>query len=419
MAKKSSAKTSLTDLKAENAKLKAENKRLAQKTTSKQTSSRSPWTFLRRLSIGLLIFFAICLVTTANIAFWTGNTLVKQDRFVAATAPIIQDQQVQQAIALYTTNQIFANVDVEQITQDALPDKAKFLAPQLTSQLKTQTNNVLDKAVASDRFVNRWNTTSAKWHNRIITYATDYKGNGQISLNDIYSQASAQLSSTKLSFLANKQLPPKVGDITVVEASWLPTLHRVITKIDTWRILSILLLVITLVGAVLLSKARRRTLYLFSFGTAGAMLLSLIALNAGIENIVGRADAQYADGIRSALQIFTHTLSVQTITIMVTAILIGFVTWISGQSRSALAVKNQGVYVLTGRIHESLLGSSTSSIVEWFQSYKRQVQWSIVIVLSTLMLVVRLTPKSLTIYAFLMLLLVLLAEVLGSKPDKK
>lgn len=419
MATKSSPNTTIAKLKAENTKLKAENKRLSQHVAGSQSSPRSPWKFLRRLSIGILIFFAVCLVTAGNIAFWTGNTLVKQDRFVSATAPIIENKEVQQALALYTTNQIFENVDVEQLTQDALPPKAQFLAPQLTSQLKTQTNSLLNKAVSSDRFVDRWNSTSAKWHDRIITYATDYTGNGQISLNDIYTQASLQLATTKLSFLANRELPPKVGDITVVEADWLPTLHRVITKIDTWRILSILLLVITLVGAVLLSKARRRTLYLFSFGTAGAMLLTLIALNAGIENIVGRADSQYADGVRSALQIFTQSLSVQTITIMVTALLIGFVAWISGQSRSALAVKNQGVYVVTGRIHDSLFGSSTSGILLWFQNHKRQAQWSIVIVLSALMLLVRLTPKSLAIYASLMLALVLTVEALGSTPDKK
>ncbi len=421
MAKKASPKTSVNALKAENAKLKAENKKLAAKTSKKNSGSLGR-TFWRRLGVGILIFFAVVLVTLGNIVFWTGNTIVKQDRFVAATAPIIQNQEVQQAVALYTTNQIFDNVDVEQITQDALPEKAKFLAPQLTSQLKGQTNSLLNKAVSSDRFVDRWNKTSAKWHDRVITFATNYKGNGDISLNDIYTQVSSQLSTTKLSFLANKKLPPKAGNLTVINSKSLPTIHRVITKIDTWRILSIVLLVITVSAAVLLSKGRqgrRRTLYLFSLSTAAAMALTLIARNAGIENIVGRADPQYADGVRSALQILTQSLFVQTVTIMVTALLVGFVAWITGQSRSALAVKNQGVYVLTGRVHESLFGSSTSSVVKWFQNYKRQIQWSIVVVLTFMMLIVRLTPKSLTIYATLILLLVLIVEAIGAQPDKK
>ena len=421
MAKKASPKTSVNALKAENAKLKAENKKLAAKTSKKNSGSLGR-TFWRRLGVGIIIFFAVVLVTLGNIVFWTGNTIVKQDRFVAATAPIIQNQEVQQAVALYTTNQIFDNVDVEQITQDALPEKAKFLAPQLTSQLKGQTNSLLNKAVSSDRFVDRWNKTSAKWHDRVITFATNYKGNGDISLNDIYTQVSSQLSTTKLSFLANKKLPPKAGNLTVINSKSLPTIHRVITKIDTWRILSIVLLVITVSAAVLLSKGRqgrRRTLYLFSLSTAAAMALTLIARNAGIENIVGRADPQYADGVRSALQILTQSLFVQTVTIMVTALLVGFVAWITGQSRSALAVKNQGVYVLTGRVHESLFGSSTSSVVKWFQNYKRQIQWSIVVVLTFMMLIVRLTPKSLTIYATLILLLVLIVEAIGAQPDKK
>lgn len=419
MAKQPSGKTTMAQLKAENAKLKAQNKKLASEASSKKTGGTLTKTFFRRLAVGILVFFAVCLLTVGNIVFWTGNTLVKQDRFVAATTPIIQNENVQKSLALYTTNQIFENVDVEQITQDALPPRAQFLAPQLTSQLKSQTNNLLDKAVSSPRFVSRWNSVSAKWHDRVITFATNYRGDGHINLNDIYSKASAQLSNTKLSFLANKQLPAKVGNITVINAKNLPTVHKVITKIDTWRILSILLLIVTLAGAVLLSKGRRRTLYLFSFAAAGAMVVTLIARNAGIENIVGQADPQYADGIRSALQILTHSLFVQTITIMLAALLIGFITWISGQSKSALAIKDQGVYVLTGRLHESMLGSSTNGIVRFVQNHKRQLQWAIVIVLTFIILLERITLKSLAVYAVSILVIVLVIETIGSTPAKK
>ena len=420
MAKSSSPKTTTAELKAENARLKAENKQLAQLAASKKSTKTSMnRTFWRRLGVGILVFFAVVLLTLGNIVFWTGNTLVKQDRFVDATAPIIQNENVQKTLSLYTTNQIFANVDVEQLTQDALPPKAQFLAPQLTAQLKTQTNNVLTKAVSSDKFVSKWNATSAKWHDHIITFATNYEGNGEISINDIYTQASSQLESTKLSFLANKQLPAKVGDVKVVNATWLPTVHRVVTKIDTWRVLAVLLLVISLAGAVLLSRGRRRTLYLFSFSAAGAMVLTLIALNAGLENVVGRADPQYADGIRSGLQILTHSFVIQTITIGIAALLIGFVSWISGTSKSALAVKNQGVYVLTGRLHDSMFGSSTNGIVKYTQAHKRQLQWATVIVLTLIMLLVHLTLKSLAVYAALMLLIVLIIETIGSSSKAK
>lgn len=419
MAKKTSSTPTLAQLKAENAKLKAENSRLSKALTSKKSGSGSLLNLARRVGIGLLLFFALFLLTFGNLVFWTGNTIVKQDRFVDATVPIIQNQEFQKTISLYTTNQIFNNIDVEQITKEALPPKAEFLAPQLTVQLQSQTNSLLYKAVSSEKFVAKWNATSAKWHDRVITYATDYTGTGEISLNDIYTQASSELESTKLSFLANKQLPAKVGDITVVNATWLPTLHRVITKIDTWRILSILLLVITLTGAVLLSRARRRTLYLFSFGAAGMMALTLIIVNVGLENIVGRVDTQYADGVRSALQILTHSLVLQTVTIMLAGVLVGFVAWISGSSKSALAVKNQGVYVLTGRLHESLLGSSTNSLVRVIQNRKRQLQWGSVIVLTLVMLLVHLTLKSLAFYATLMLLVVLIIEVIGSSGTAK
>lgn len=418
MATKSPTQPTLAQLKAENAKLKAENVRLAEQVSTKRGHRASPKQFMRQLAVGILLFLTVVLISLGNIVFWTGNTLVKQDRFVAATSPIIKDTEVQKSLALYTTNQIFANVDVEQLTGDALPPKAQFLAPQLTEQLQSQTNNLLYKAVSSPRFVARWNKTSANWHDRIITYATDYEGNGEISLNDIYTQVSDELRDTKLSFLANKQLPAKVGDITVINATWLPTLHRVITKIDTWRLLTVLLLVVSLTGAVLLSRARRRTLYLFSFGTTVMMIATLIALNVAKESLASRVDAQYASGVRDAFQILTHSLVTQTFTIMSAALLVAFVSWISGQSKSALSVKNQGVYVLTGRIHESLLGQSTSGIVSWTQAHKRQLEWSVVAVLTAIMLLVHLTLKSLLFYGGLMLVLILVIETVGSTSNK-
>src|SRR4051812_44689142 len=107
------AEAELKKLRAENTKLKAENARLKKKpsaTVSKKTS-RQPLNIVRRIGVILLVSFAVALLSIANLLFWFGNTVVKQDRFVAATQPIIKDPEVQKGMALYTTNSIFNNID--------------------------------------------------------------------------------------------------------------------------------------------------------------------------------------------------------------------------------------------------------------------------------------------------------------------
>jgi chromosome condensin MukBEF MukE localization factor len=91
MSAKTTKLTELKRLQAENRRLKAENERLSEmvtKTKSKK-SGKNPLNVLRRVGIILLVGLAVALLTVGNIFFWTGNTVVKQDRYVAATSPII------------------------------------------------------------------------------------------------------------------------------------------------------------------------------------------------------------------------------------------------------------------------------------------------------------------------------------------
>jgi hypothetical protein len=100
----------LKKLRADNAHLRSENRRLeklmANQQNNKQRDPR-PSQLLRRLSVVTLVIIATTLLTVGNLVFWFGNTIVKPDRFVAATQPIIKNQNVQQSMALYTTNNIF------------------------------------------------------------------------------------------------------------------------------------------------------------------------------------------------------------------------------------------------------------------------------------------------------------------------
>ncbi len=419
MAAQSTTAKEIKKLRAENVSLKAEVKRLKQVSASQppkqKTKNTGEW--FRKAGVILLVSIAVITLGVGNIFFWTGNTLVKQDRFASSVQPVIQDPQVQKAMAQYVTNNLFTQVDVQAFTEQVLPPRAEFLAPQLTEQLKSQTQSTLQTILARPAFQQRWNTLVTNQHQRMITFVTKYEGDGTISLNDIYNQLSSRLADTKLSFLANKSLPANVGNINVVTVSWLPTAHNLVTKIDTWRFLAIAFLVISLVGAVWLSRYRRRTLYVFCWAGAGMMVATLIARRIAIETVSGRANPQYQDGIRSALQILLHPLAVQTVTILCALIVIGVITWISGPSRSASSIKKQVGLLLGGKLHQKLFAKE-NRITSFVSAHKRALQWSVVAILSLLMLLVRLTFQSLLVYLGIMVVLVLLIELLGGQASK-
>jgi hypothetical protein len=369
------------------------------------------------LSVVTLVIIATTLLTVGNLVFWFGNTIVKPDRFVAATQPIIKNQNVQQSMALYTTNNIFKNIDVEKITEQVLPPRAAFLAPQLASQVKSVTHKTLQTTLAKPKFQDKWNNVLATQHARFINFAAKYKGDGSISLNDAYNQLDASLQNTKLAFLSNKTLPPKVGSITLVNATWLPAFHKLVVNIDTWRLLSVTLFVLCVALAVWLSNNRRKTLYILSASASIFMLITLVALRIAREAIAQKTDPQYSDGVRSAVQIFLHPLVTQTTTIFFAFILVAFVAWISSASPSAAAVREKVGLLFSGKLHARLFNGGSNKYADWVGRNKHLLQWGAVAVIALIMLVVRLTLKSLILYAFLMLFSVLAIEVVAGRTN--
>jgi hypothetical protein len=412
----------LEKLRAEIARLKADNIRLEESMTGenlKRQRKFTPTQLLRKLGVVFLITFATALITFGNLLFWFGNTVVKPDRFAAATQPIIKDPKVQNTMALYTTNKIFDAVDVEKFTEQALPPRAGFLAPQLASQIKSTTQKTLQKTLAKPTFQEKWNVILATQHERIVNFASKYNGDGTISLNDVYNQLSASLKSTKLAFLSGKKLPAKVGTVEVVNATWLPAFHNLVVNIDTWRLLAVILFVICVALAVWLGKNKRKTLYTICISSSIFMILTLVALRVMRETIAQKADPQYADGVRSAMQIFFHPLLLQTATLFFVFVFVAIVAWVSSPARSAAAVREKVGLLFSGKLHARLFGEEENKYIGWVSHNKHLLEWGIVTVVALIMLLVRLTLKSLILYAFAMLICVLTIEVIAGRPQSK
>lgn len=348
-----------------------------------------------------------------NIFFWAGNTVAKTDRYVETVTPLIEDATIQTAVATYATQQIYSNIDVEPYITEVLPPRAAFLAPTLSSQLESQTKSILNKMVASPKFKQVWINSQAKAHERFVKVATNYTGDGTINLNDMYQYLSGELKSTPLSFLAGKQLPKNVGNIQVANVKWLPFAHKLVTKIDTWRILAISLLVITTAGAVLISQRRRRTTITLGLMYAGIMFLTLVSIRIGREITAVQAASQYQEAVSHAYQIIAHQLVIQTFVIMLGGLLVAAIAWISGPSRSAQAITSRVNTLLAGHAHKALFSKENSTTL-WMGAHKRVLQWGYVAILAAIMLFSRLTPLSLVLFAALMLLGVLVVELFAA-----
>lgn len=397
--------------------MRAENRELMRTLASTaedtETAKKNPW---RSIAVILLVIVSAVLLFLGNIFFWAGNTIAKTDKYVQTVTPLVEDPAIQTAVATYATQQIYNNIDVEPYIRETLPTRAAFLAPTLTSQLQNQTKSILKKIIASAKFKQVWIDSQTKAHKRFVSVATNYKGDGTIQLNDIYQYLSSELKNTPISFLANKQLPSSVGDIQVAQVKWLPFAHKLITRIDIWRILTISLLIITTAGAVFVSRRRRRTTITLGLTYAGIMALTLISVRIGREISANSVNAQYQEAVQNAYQIISHQLITQTFVIMLVGLLIAIIAWISGPSRSAQAITQRVKILLSGNAHKALF-SKENSVTLWLKAQKRVVQWGYVAIIVAIMLFSHLTPLSLALFVVLMLIGVLFVELIAAPQE--
>jgi hypothetical protein len=410
----------VSKLSDENNRLRNENNRLKLQLAELRQERTSRLGRLSPRSTGALVFIilAAALLIAGNLLFWAGNTAVKTDRYVETAAPLIKDPAIQSAIATYATTQLYNNVDVEQLVSEALPPRADFLVPTVTSQLKNNTDAALERVLANSRFQNRWNAAQENAHRRFITAIDKNGSDGALDLSEVYKQLSNNLQGTRLDFLADKPLPDKVGSIQLVSGNWISGLEKVINNIDLWRTLAILLFIASAALGIYLSRNRRRTTIELSLMLSAGMFFTLLALRVIREIAANKVEPVYSEAAGQAAQIVLQPLRVQTMTLFFAALVVAFVAWISGTSSRAMAVKSKTSDLLAGRLH-SVLFSRENNFTLWLGRHKRLLQWLVIVGLGLSLLFVRLTVTVLISYVLIMLLTVLIIEILsGSEREK-
>lgn len=396
------------------AELKAENRRLKRKVTmltKKQTKQSNGW---RTALIIILAGLAGAILVVANILFWTGRTLVETDRYTVATEALIQQPAVQEAIAVKTTDALFETVDVSSLLEQALPPKADFAIPTLTSQIQSTTKSKAQEIVASRQFENVWANTNRSAHERFIGLIRDYKGDGTIDLSDVYKQLSTRLQDGKLSFLANKQLPDKIGSIQVFEAPQLKQAHWLVVNLDALRIVTILVFLTLTLLAVLVARNKRKLVASLGIFYAVLMFASLVAVRISREIAVSKIDPKYQDAVSQAWQAILHPFVLQTVALLILGLLVAFVAWVTGSSARAQWLQKRVEILLNGKAHQALFGKKENTFTKWVGKNKRWIEWLLVGLAFMAMLIISVTFAHILALLIALILAVAITEVCAS-----
>jgi len=382
---------------------------------AKTDSIKKKTGLFRSLTIGILLGISGGLLLSGNLLFWVGDNLVDNNKFTSITAPLIKQPDIQKSIAKYGTDQLFGNIDVQGYIGSVLPPKASFLAPTLADQLKTLVNQQLQKSLGNPKVQDIWNNSLSKTHSLVIKAATNYQGNGTIDLGQLFSFATSNLKDTKLSFLSDKKLPTNIGQIKLINATWLPIVHNIVVNIKPFEYIMTIFFIALTASAIWISKNRRTIIIKVSLLYSGIMLATIISLRFTKMLIASNVSSDYNNAATTAYTIVTKSFYIQSITILALGIIIALIAWISGEYKSAVRIKEISNKLLSGNIHKAIF-KKENNYTKFISKNKKIINWASVIIAAILLCFGGISLSILVAYFIIIALIIFVVEISSASP---
>jgi hypothetical protein len=387
----------------------------------------------------LLIVIACIMAPLAGVAVWSKNLITNTDRYVTTVAPLARDPAIQTAVSDKITAEIFAQLDVAGLTNEAVDSLAnRGLPPRVATGLHALSGPLSDgvqsfvrdevgKVVASDAFADAWVTANRSAHSALVAALTGQTGEGITIANDTVSinlgpfiQVVKQRLIDRGFELANR-IPDINPSFTVLQSEAITkaqSAFSLLTAIGNWS--PVVVLVLLALG-IYVAKDHRRALIGAGLGLAGGMLvlgIGILVLRAlyldtrpaGV--LTYEAAAAFYDTLMRFLRLGLRTVLIFGLVIA----LAGFFTGRSVTAVRARAGLSRGIAWLRGGAEKA--GFRTGPVGAWVYSYKRVLRIA-VIAIAALVLVFWDHPTGKVIIGITLVVLVVLAiiEFLGRPPS--
>jgi hypothetical protein len=263
---------------------------------SAKNAAKPRLNWLRTALIGLLIFVG-CLASGAYVVVhWTEDKVLTTDHWVALISPLPKEAVVSNTLGSYISDTVFAEAPVEQAISDALPPRAAFLASPLAGQLHTLTTKAAQKLVASDGFQTIWVAANRIAMTHILADARGQKvpARGKLSekfnlnLSNVSGQLGSVLGSASSAIPALQPASKTAINVSTDLHTRPHRLRQIVQAIDFSAIVLPLVFTACFLTALAVSLRRRHTSIVIAISLLIVMLVELIALKAGRQEVLNQ-----------------------------------------------------------------------------------------------------------------------------------
>jgi hypothetical protein len=247
-------------------------------------------------------------VVVSTLAVWVHLVVLNTDAFVATVRPVLRDPAVSAALGDAAAGAAVEALGIQQRLADGLPGPAGFVAAPLTAAVTGAVERGINGALSSPAFQTAWETTLRATHARalallrgdsrtasldddaLVLDVTALVGAALrdlqrsmpglipagVSLPDPGSE-SAEQRRARLSAALGRPLPAGFGQIVLVRGPAVAGVQRAVRALDAVTVALPLATLVLGALTVWFAPRRRRALAAIGLGSAGALLVVIVA----------------------------------------------------------------------------------------------------------------------------------------------
>lgn len=290
------------------------------------------------------------LTLLAILSTWVDRQVFDTQEWGDTSLKLLQNPEIQQQIANYAVDELYANVDVDKELKEILPGDLKELSGVAAGGLRQVADKGALEALKNDQVQNLWRNANEAAHKTLVDLIEDKNeivtttgGEVRLQLKPLIVEIASQVG---LGEQARNNIPDNVGDIEIVDSEEISEIQTIARLIHGTAFVTALLAIALIALAVYLSPGYRWLTLLWLVVTLIVVALLVLVLRSVAGNILvpelATPDVQPA--AHAAWDIATELLKSIAWTVIWSAVLLLALAWLispnkaAGKTREFLAV---------------------------------------------------------------------------------